>query len=51
LTTHWQRTTVTDAAVATKVHKTLDAHRHFTTQVTFNGKFSNFGTHDIELFR
>src|SRR5690606_17355089 len=31
-----ERTTVTQAAVAAKVHQTLDVHRDFTTQVTFN---------------
>jgi hypothetical protein len=31
-----QRTTMTQAAVATQVHQALDVHRNFTTQVTFD---------------
>ena len=37
LTAHRQITAMTQAAVATLVHQTLDVHLGFTTQVTFNG--------------
>jgi hypothetical protein len=30
-----------ETTVAAKVHKTLDAHRNFTTQIALNGKLAN----------
>jgi hypothetical protein len=36
LATHGQTTTMAEAAVASDVHQTLDIHRGFTTQITFN---------------
>jgi hypothetical protein len=38
LTTHWQTTAMAETTVATDVHQTLDVHRGFTAQVTFNGE-------------
>ena len=41
---------MTQTAIATKVHKALDAHANFTAQITFNDKFGNFVTQRVDLF-
>jgi len=41
LTAHGQATAMTETAVATDVHQTLDVHGGFTTQVTFDGDTSD----------
>ena len=38
LTTHWQTAAMAEATIAADVHQTLDVHRGFTAQVTFNGE-------------
>jgi hypothetical protein len=38
LTAYRKVATVAQAAVAAKIHQTLDVHCRFTTQVTFNGE-------------
>jgi hypothetical protein len=35
----WQATTVSDSAVRTEVHKSLDVHRGFSAKVAFHGEF------------
>jgi hypothetical protein len=39
---------MTYTAVAAQIHQTLDAHRDFTTKVTFDGVFTDLGS---ELFQ
>jgi hypothetical protein len=50
LTTNRQRTTMTQTAVAAKVHQTLDVHGNFTTQVTFDAVFSIDSFTDLKYF-
>ena len=38
LTTHWQTAAMAEATIAADVHQTLDVHRGFAAQVTFNGE-------------
>jgi hypothetical protein len=35
---------MTQATIAAKVHKTLDAHRYFAAQIAFDGKLANLIT-------
>jgi len=37
------------AAVAAEVHQTLDIHRNFTTKITFDGHFTDFGAQRIKI--
>jgi hypothetical protein len=49
LTTHWQAATMAKATVATDVHQTLDVHRRFATQITFDGEQSDLVTDLFEI--
>src|SRR5580698_4098298 len=40
LTTHRQATAMPQAAVAAKVHQTLDVHRHFAPQIALDPEFT-----------
>jgi hypothetical protein len=41
-----------NAAVTAKIHQALDAHRHFTTQITLDGVFANLGSEPFQhIFR
>jgi hypothetical protein len=41
LTAHGQPTAMTESAVATNVHQSLDVHGRLTTQIAFNRKLSD----------
>ncbi len=49
LTTNRQAATVTQAAIATQVHQTLDVHVDFAAKVTFSGELCNFATQLFDL--
>jgi len=40
---------MTEATIATKVHKTLDVHRYFPTQVAFNSVLTDFVAQFVKL--
>ncbi|AFJ59627.1 hypothetical protein ALP29_100262 [Pseudomonas syringae pv. avii] len=49
LTAYWKTTTMTQTAIATEVHQTLDFHVDFATQVTFSGELRHFATQLFNL--
>ncbi len=49
LTAHWQTTTMTQTAIATKIHQALDAHADFTAQDHLQRQFGNFVTQRVDL--
>ena len=44
-----QALAMTQAAIAAKVHQTLDAHRDFTAQIAFDNKLADFVTQLFQL--
>jgi hypothetical protein len=44
-----QAATMTQAAIAAQIHQTLDRHTHFTTQVTFDHEFADFGAQALHF--
>src|SRR5690606_17295783 len=49
LTAHRQTTTVTETAIATDVHQTLDVHSRFATQITLDRVLSDLIANLFEL--
>src|SRR5690606_7617894 len=49
LTPQGETFAMTQTAVATEVHQSLDAHIHFTAQVTFNSMFRDLVANGVKL--
>jgi hypothetical protein len=49
LPTHWQPTPVTQSAVATQIHQSLDVHCYFTAQITLYGNLGQLRTYAFNL--
>src|SRR5690606_9368204 len=47
--THWQTATMTQAAIATQIHQTLDAHRQLTAQIAFDDELGDLVAQLLEL--
>src|SRR5262245_17657629 len=49
LTAQRQTAAMTDAAVATEIEQPLDAHRHLSAQITFDGHLADFAANRVEV--